>query len=65
MDVYCSKICSCGEDIDAALESAMRAIRIDRQTLTEDQKAQARENIGAVTVADVLAAIPVAEGVGF
>ena len=32
------------------------------QTLTDEQKAQARENIGAATVAEVLAALPVYAG---
>lgn len=46
MDKYCSKVCSCGEEIDAALESALKAVRYDEQKLTEGQKARVRENIG-------------------
>jgi hypothetical protein len=38
------------------------AVTFTEQTLTEEQKAQARENIGAATVADVLAALPVYNG---
>lgn len=46
MDTYCSKVCSCGEEIDAALESALKAVRFDTQVLSENQKAQVRENLG-------------------
>lgn len=46
METYCSKVCSCGEEIDAALESALKAVRVDQQTLTEEQKIQARRNLG-------------------
>ena len=35
------------------------------QTLPEEQQARARANIGAITLADVLAALPVAEGGSF
>ena len=38
------------------------AVRYTPQTLTEEQKAQARENIGACTVAEVLEALPTWEG---
>lgn len=42
------------------------AVRYDTaQDLPEEKKAQARENIGAATVADVLAALPAAEGGSF
>lgn len=42
------------------------AIRFDKlQTLTDEQKAQARKNIGAVTVEDVVAALPNAEEANF
>lgn len=38
------------------------AVRFDKlQSLTDAQKAQARKNIGAVTVEDVVAALPNAE----
>ena len=37
-------------------------VQYTEQSLTEKQKAQARSNIGAVTVADVLAALPTWEG---
>lgn len=46
METYCSKVCSCGEEIDAALESALKAVRVDQQTLTEEQKVQVRRNLG-------------------
>jgi len=39
------------------------AVLYTTQTLTEKQKAQARENIGAATLEEILAAIPIAEGV--
>lgn len=35
------------------------------QALTEEQKAQVRQNIGAATVEDVLAALPIGEGVKY
>lgn len=35
------------------------------QTLTEEQKAQARQNIGAVTLSEVIAALPIAEEVRY
>ena len=41
------------------------AVRFEEQTLTEEQKAKARENIGAVTMDEVLAALPVGEGVRY
>jgi hypothetical protein len=37
-------------------------VRFTEQNLTEEQKAQARDNIGAATVVDVLAALPTWEG---
>ena len=41
---------------------SIKSVRYDEQTLTEEQKAQARENIGAATVEDVLDALPVYNG---
>jgi hypothetical protein len=41
------------------------AVLYTEQTLNEEQKAQARENIGAATVEDVLSALSIAEGVKF
>lgn len=38
------------------------AVTYTPQTLTEEQKAQARENIGAVTLEEVLDALPVYNG---
>lgn len=46
MDIYCSKICSCGEDVDNALASALKAVRFDKQTLSESQKNQVKQNLG-------------------
>lgn len=45
--------------------NAGNAVLYTAQTLTEEQKAQARENIGAVTMDEVLAALPVGEGVKY
>lgn len=54
MEVYYSKICSCGEDIDKALLSAMKAVRFDEQVLTEAQKELVRNNLGGlVTEEDI------------
>ena len=41
------------------------AVRYVAQDLTEEQKVQARANIGAATVSDVLAALPIGEGVRY
>jgi hypothetical protein len=41
------------------------AILYTPQTPTEEQKAHARNNIGAVTLDEVLAALPVGEGVRY
>lgn len=38
------------------------AVHFTEQTLTPEQQAQARANIGAVTVADVISALPVYKG---
>lgn len=46
-------------------QGIVESVSVTAQTLTEEQKAQARANIGAVTVADVIAALPVAEGGSF
>lgn len=42
--------------------SVANAVLYTEQTLTEEQKAQARENIGAVTLGDVMNALPVWTG---
>lgn len=52
-------------EIDAALIAAKNAVTHTPQTLTEKQKAQARTNIGAASVEDVLAALPMGEGVRY
>ena len=46
MEVYSSKICASGEEIDRALDNALKSVRFEKQTLTENQKAIARENLG-------------------
>lgn len=54
-----------GAQIDEAISKVLRDAPIFGgvvQTLTDAQKAQARENIGAVTVAEVLEALPTWEG---
>ena len=43
----------------------LKPVLYTAQDLTEDQKAQARENIGAATIEDVLAALPIGEGVRY
>lgn len=43
-------------------ESVLNAVTYTPQTLAEDQQAQARANIGAVTLQDVLDALPVYDG---
>ena len=48
------------EVVDAGLTE--NVVMHKEQTLTEEQKAQARENIGAATVEEVLAALPTWEG---
>lgn len=47
MSTYTSKYFQNGEQLDQALMSAMQAVSHAPQTLTEEQQAQARENIGA------------------
>lgn len=58
-----------GAEVDEAVSKVLNgevgskdAVLYTAQTLTEQQKAQARENIGAATVEDVLAALPTWEG---
>lgn len=58
-----------GAEVDEAVSKVLNgevgskdAVLYTTQTLTEEQKAQARENIGAGTVEDVLAALPTWEG---
>ena len=46
-----------------AVQFYSSAVLYTPQELTEEQKTQARANIGAATVEDVLAAIPIGEGV--
>ena len=46
-------------------ESVKNAVLYTKQNPTEEQKAQARKNIGAVTMGEVLAALPVGEGVKY
>lgn len=41
------------------------AVLYTEQNLTEEQKAQARENIGVATIEEVLAALPIGEGVRY
>lgn len=53
MNVYTSKVCATGEDVDHALEAALNAVSVGAQDLTEEQKEQARRNIGAQAVAQV------------
>lgn len=59
------------QDAIIALEEAENqggttgAVLYTEQTLTEAQKATARDNIGAATVEEVLEAIPVAEGASY
>lgn len=58
---YCSTKFKCGEDLDAALDAALciangelqakEAVLYTEQTLTDEQKVQARENIGAISSA--------------
>lgn len=43
-------------------EELSKRVSIETQTLTEEQKAQARENIGAATKEEILAAIPQYKG---
>lgn len=43
------------------IKEKIKPVLITEQTLTEAQKAQARANIGAATVEDVIAALPAAE----
>lgn len=45
--------------------ASIKAVLYAEQNLTEAQKAQARNNIGAVTMDEVLAALPVGEGVRY
>lgn len=45
-----------------AFQGATGAVLYTAQNLTEAQKAQARINIGAATVKDVIAALPVYNG---
>lgn len=54
-------------DINTALDAVAQnpSVLYTEQDLTEEQKAQARKNIGAVTVEDVLAALSIAEGVEY
>ena len=47
-----------------ALRDAL-AVSTEAQELTEEQMAQARQNIGAATVAEVLAALPDGDEVAF
>lgn len=53
-------------DVDGVVEGGFtygsNYVQYTEQYLTEDQKAQARFNIGAATVNDVLAALPTWEG---
>ena len=50
------------EDVPSGGGGSPDAVRYTSQTLTPEQQAQARENIGAATVADVIAALPVYNG---
>lgn len=52
MEVYCSKVCSSGEEIDTALDHAMKSVRFEKQNLTEEQKSIVRENIGAAQASE-------------
>lgn len=62
MSTYTSKYFQNGEQLDQALLNATHAVSHAPQTLTDEQKAQARANIGAVTVDEVLAKLPVYQG---
>lgn len=48
--------------LDEALEGGRYAVRFTEQALEEEQKAQARANIGAATVQEVLDALPIYAG---
>lgn len=62
MSTYTSKYFQNGEQLDQALMSATHAVSHAPQTLTDAQKAQARENIGTVSADDVDTAIKTALG---
>ena len=53
------------EEVEQGGGSAAEAVLYTAQTLTDEQKATARDNIGAATVDEVLEALPVAEGVSY
>ena len=62
MSTYTSKYFQNGEQLDQALLNAMHAVSYAPQTLTEPEKAQARKNMGAATVDEVIAALPTYKG---
>ena len=50
------------ECLNCIEDGICNSISVTEQNLTPDQKTQARKNIGAATVADVLAALPTWNG---
>lgn len=52
-------------DIEERLRKAGDAVLCTEQSLSPEQQAQARANIGATSVEDVLAALPIGEGVRY